>query len=70
MFESYHFDQNDVQTISHKCLVLSWSEYQKQLKDKSRMTECVDTSKIYYLAGDYEPLSGKMHIVPGIPLAS
>ena len=58
-----------MQTISHKCNVLSWFEYQKQLKEKPQYSESENSPpKIYYLAGDYEPLSGKIHLAAGIPV--
>lgn len=52
LFQSPHFDENDVQTISHKCEVISYTEYRRGKFDK------LDSSDVYYLAGTYEPTIG------------
>lgn len=53
MYQSPHVDENDVQTISHKCYVLSYTEYRAR---RAHLHE--DNSGIYYLAGTYEPTIG------------
>ncbi|KAJ8319255.1 hypothetical protein KUTeg_004346 [Tegillarca granosa] len=60
LFQSPHIDENDVQTISHKCDVLSFTEYKKRHLEERRRGEhkTVDDSDIYYLAGTYEPTIG------------
>lgn len=55
MFQSPHIDENDVQTISHKCEVLSYTEYGKTQRPDSHVTKETD---VYYLAGTYEPTIG------------
>jgi hypothetical protein len=68
LFESLeHFDENDVQTISHKCQVLSHDEY------LARRTECGrevtdDPPNVYYFGGTYEPLAGKVSLAKDVPL--
>lgn len=52
LFQSPHFDENDVQTISHKCEVISYTDYRRGNFDK------LDSSDVYYLAGTYEPTIG------------
>ena len=56
LYESPHQDENDVQTISHKCDVLSYTRYKAQ---KARATSSADTDmeNFYYLAGFYDPSS-------------
>lgn len=62
LFESSHFDENDIQTISHKCEVLGFSEF------ISRRTEldCEENEDIYYLAGEYDPVEGSIIFKPDI----
>ncbi|XP_052685701.1 uncharacterized protein LOC128165324 isoform X5 [Crassostrea angulata] len=55
LFQSPHIDENDVQTISHKCEVLSYTEYGKTQRPDSHVTKETD---VYYLAGTYEPTIG------------
>lgn len=52
LFQSPHFDENDVQTISHKCEVISYTEYRRGKCDK------LESCDVYYLAGTYEPTIG------------
>jgi len=62
LFESSHYDENDIQTISHKCEVLAFSEF------KSRRTELEseESEDIYYLAGEYDPVEGSIIFKPDI----
>ena len=53
LYQSPHVDENDVQTISHKCYVLSYTEYRAR---RAHLND--DNSGIYYLAGTYEPTIG------------
>lgn len=55
LFQSPHIDENDVQTISHKCEMLSYTEYKKTQRPDSHVTRETD---VYYLAGTYEPTIG------------
>lgn len=67
LFESSHFDVNDVQTISHKCQVISWTEYQDKRRENPSITSD-DPPNVYYLAGKYEALKGHVDMDPTVPL--
>ena len=86
LFESLtHSDENDVQTISCKCLVLPYDKFKKK-KDKvsnassknkksskdgnNNSTEGDPMNKVYYLAGKYEPLIKEITYDAGVPLTS
>ena len=60
LYESPHTDENDVQTISHKCDVLSYTEYSAQRQSKGQTGS--NESDVYYLAGTYEPTIGLIKI--------
>jgi len=64
LFSSSHYDENDVQTISHKCQLLDYAEFLKVTEDKS--VEATDSEDIYYLAGEYDPVEGTIVFAPGI----
>ncbi|KAH8037408.1 hypothetical protein HPB51_009963 [Rhipicephalus microplus] len=64
LFDSPHLDQNDVQTISHKCEVLSWEEYRAIHRIRSDES-CAD---VYYLAGCYNPYEKTISIKPSLTL--
>jgi len=55
LFESSHYDENDVQTISHKCEVVDFN----QLREAEAEEEMV-----YYLAGQYDPVVGSIVFSP------
>ncbi|XP_022080209.1 trinucleotide repeat-containing gene 18 protein-like isoform X2 [Acanthaster planci] len=57
LYQSLHVDENDVQTISHKCEVLSIDEYKRYTSGKKHKYT-VDSEDVYYLAGTYDPTSG------------
>ncbi|XP_045477798.1 protein winged eye isoform X2 [Harmonia axyridis] len=65
VFESSHFDENDVQTISHKCQVVPLANYLEILKDNP---ELINESSLYYLAGQYEAKEKKLKLFPEIPV--
>ncbi|KAJ8986137.1 hypothetical protein NQ317_005609 [Molorchus minor] len=68
LFESPHADENDVQTISHKCEVLPLAEYTERLgDDPQRYATIYDNNDIYYLAGYYDPTTHTIKMEPGIP---
>ncbi|XP_018573680.1 protein winged eye isoform X2 [Anoplophora glabripennis] len=68
LFESPHVDENDVQTISHKCEVLPLKEYTERLgDDPQRYATIYDNNDIYYLAGYYDPTTHTIKMEPGIP---
>ncbi|XP_063961234.1 trinucleotide repeat-containing gene 18 protein-like isoform X1 [Lytechinus pictus] len=58
LYLSQHVDENDVQTISHKCEVLSIDDYKQYVSGKKNLNTIVRASDIYYLAGTYDPGSG------------
>jgi len=60
-------DNNEVQTISHKCEVLSIEEYKKILgKKPSRYQSVYENNDLYYLAGHYNPSSLTLTLEPGV----
>uniref|UniRef100_A0A674ETC7 BAH domain-containing protein n=1 Tax=Salmo trutta TaxID=8032 RepID=A0A674ETC7_SALTR len=64
LYQSSHSDENDVQTVSHKCLVVSVSEH-----DAMSLTRRYDDSQdLYYLAGTYEPTTGMIYSTDGVPV--
>ncbi|CAG9860481.1 unnamed protein product [Phyllotreta striolata] len=68
LFESPHLDENDVQTISHKCDVVPYDEYRRRLGDNpDNYATIYDNNDIYYLAGYYDPTTCIMKMEPGIP---
>jgi hypothetical protein len=67
LFQSPHADENDVQTISHRCEVLALSEYTRRLgKEPSRYTTIYDNNDIYYLAGSYDPTAAVLTMEQGV----
>ncbi|XP_070188288.1 trinucleotide repeat-containing gene 18 protein-like isoform X2 [Littorina saxatilis] len=65
LFESSHSDENDVQTISHKCHVLTYKDYNKRTADAARKGQPLDTNT-YYLAGYYDPTINFIKLEPDI----
>ena len=55
-------DENDVQTISHKCEVLSVADFKLYEAGKKPKLQ-VDDSDVYYLAGTYDPTNGQTVLV-------
>lgn len=65
LFQSTHVDENDVQTISHKCEVLSIADFRsRKFEDNNKMDDCED---IYFLAGSYDPMTTRVTYESGIP---
>ncbi|MCI4392182.1 hypothetical protein PGIGA_G00143170 [Pangasianodon gigas] len=64
LYQSSHVDENDVQTISHKCLVVSLEQYEQMIKTKKYQ----DSEDLYYLAGTYEPTTGMIFNTDGVPV--
>ncbi|KAF0287964.1 Protein winged eye [Amphibalanus amphitrite] len=58
LFESPHMDDNDVQTISHRCQVLSLAEY--------RQTVSSGDNETFYRAGFYDPRCQTIRREPGV----
>ncbi|XP_058446655.1 protein winged eye isoform X3 [Malaya genurostris] len=72
LFQSPHEDENDVQTISHKCEVLSLSEYTAKFgSDPKQYSAIYDNNDTYYLAGYYDPtvitikMQSNIEVLPG-----
>ena len=53
-----------MQTISHKCLVVSLEQYEQMIKTKKYQ----DSEDLYYLAGTYEPTTGMIFNTDGVPV--
>ncbi|XP_045140318.1 trinucleotide repeat-containing gene 18 protein [Echinops telfairi] len=64
LYQSSHVDENDVQTVSHKCLVVALEQYEQMLKTKKYQ----DSEGLYYLAGTYEPATGMIFSTDGVPV--
>ncbi|XP_072259593.1 BAH and coiled-coil domain-containing protein 1 [Pyxicephalus adspersus] len=64
LYQSSHEDENDVQTISHKCQVVSRQQYEKLSHSKRYQ----DRQNLYYLAGTYDPGTGRLVTAEGVPV--
>ncbi|PIK60489.1 putative trinucleotide repeat-containing protein 18 protein isoform X 4 [Apostichopus japonicus] len=51
LYQSSHVDENDIQTISPICEVLSREEYKLSAMGKIPKNSVIDNEDIYYLAG-------------------
>lgn len=70
LFESPHEDENDVQTISHKCKVLPLSAYTKKYgPDPKKYSSVYDNNDTFYLAGYYDPTVLQLKMEKDIPIA-
>lgn len=65
LYQSCHEDENDVQTISHKCQVVSREEYECLTRNQNPGGARPD---LYYLAGTYDPTSGQLVTAEGISI--
>lgn len=59
LYESEHIDENDIQTIVHRCDVLTHEEYVKR-KLHLRMAKERAKCDSFYLAGRYDAGRGRM----------
>lgn len=67
LFDSPHMDENDVQTISHKCKVLPMLKYVEKLgKEPHRYNTIYDNNDLYYLAGYYDPTTFMLTFEPNV----
>ncbi|XP_048465704.1 trinucleotide repeat-containing gene 18 protein [Rhincodon typus] len=64
LYQSSHIDENDVQTISHKCQVVNLDQYELMAKTKKYQ----DSEDLYHLAGTYEPTTGMIFNTDGVPI--
>lgn len=61
LFETDHFDENDVQSIYRSTKILSWTEYsQNHLNHVNKNNGAMP--KIFYLAGYYDPVRRVKHL--------
>uniref|UniRef100_A0A674DY16 BAH domain and coiled-coil containing 1a n=2 Tax=Salmo trutta TaxID=8032 RepID=A0A674DY16_SALTR len=67
LYQSCHEDENDVQTISHKCQVVSREEYEHMTRGQ-KPSSSVTTQGLYYLAGTYDPTSGQLLTAEGVAI--
>lgn len=65
LYQSSHEDENDVQTISHRCQVVSRAEYDHLIRDRKP-----GSNNLFYLAGTYEPTTGQLIGVDGMAIVS
>lgn len=68
LFNSPHTDENDVQTISHKCRVLPLKEYTREAKRRKSGAGAgaAASDDLFYLAGSYDPSSPSINFMPGV----
>ncbi|XP_028989169.1 BAH and coiled-coil domain-containing protein 1 isoform X2 [Betta splendens] len=67
LYQSSHEDENDVQTISHRCQVLSKAEYDHLTRERKPGNAAND---LFYLAGSYEPTTGQLISADGMAIVS
>ncbi|XP_004537057.1 protein winged eye isoform X3 [Ceratitis capitata] len=68
LFESPHEDENDVQTISHRCEVLPFERYFAKFGSDSKQYQSIyDNNDTYYLAGYYNPRIQLLNLQDEIP---
>ncbi|XP_050958308.1 BAH and coiled-coil domain-containing protein 1 isoform X1 [Labeo rohita] len=65
LYQSCHEDENNVQTISHKCQVVTREEYERLTRNKKADGSYHD---LYYLAGTYDPTSGQLLTADGMSI--
>ncbi|KAB1266166.1 BAH and coiled-coil domain-containing protein 1 [Camelus dromedarius] len=64
LYQSCHEDENDVQTISHKCQVVGREQYEQMTRSPGHQ----DRRDLYYLAGTYDPTTGRLVTADGVPV--
>ncbi|XP_071881849.1 BAH and coiled-coil domain-containing protein 1 isoform X2 [Anas platyrhynchos] len=64
LYQSCHEDENDVQTISHKCQVVGREHYEQMTRSRKYQ----DRQDLYYLAGTYDPTTGRLVTADGVPI--
>ncbi|XP_076007711.1 BAH and coiled-coil domain-containing protein 1 isoform X2 [Genypterus blacodes] len=67
LYQSSHEDENDVQTISHRCQVLSRAEFDHLIRERKPGSPGND---LFYLAGTYEPTTGQLVSAEGVAIVS
>ncbi|KAB7500689.1 BAH and coiled-coil domain-containing protein 1 [Armadillidium nasatum] len=67
LFSSSHTDENDVQTISHKCHVVSLADYKVKRAELDRKHgPDYENYDLYYLAGFYDTTHSRILMEPGV----
>ncbi|XP_053425292.1 BAH and coiled-coil domain-containing protein 1 isoform X2 [Nycticebus coucang] len=64
LYQSCHEDENDVQTISHKCQVVGREQYEQMARSRKHHSR----QDLYYLAGTYDPTTGRLVTADGVPI--
>lgn len=67
LYQSSHEDENDVQTISHRCQVVSRAEYEHLIRQRKPGSVA---NNLFYLAGTYEPTTGQLVSAEGVAIIS
>ncbi|CAB1338328.1 unnamed protein product [Coregonus sp. 'balchen'] len=65
LYQSSHEDENDVQTISHRCQVVNRAEYEHLIRRRKSGGGAQD---LFYLAGTYEPTTGQLVSAEGVAI--
>eukprot|EP00092_Neocalanus_flemingeri_P006102 GFUD01006573.1.p1 GENE.GFUD01006573.1~~GFUD01006573.1.p1 ORF type:complete len:1213 (-),score=321.37 GFUD01006573.1:383-4021(-) len=63
LFSSSHYDENDVQTISHKCEVRQFADFTRLISSSG---PDMDNNDMHYLAGEYDPVEGTIVFTQGV----
>ena len=68
LFESNHYDENDVQTISHRCDVQSFKKMKESEANQKQIDHEQDdeSNDKYYLAGTHNAIEKTVHFAPGV----
>ena len=53
-----------MQTISHKCQVVGREQYEQMTRSRKYQ----DRRDLYYLAGTYDPTTGRLVTADGVPI--
>ncbi|XP_010904383.2 BAH and coiled-coil domain-containing protein 1 isoform X2 [Esox lucius] len=65
LYQSSHEDENDVQTISHRCQVVSRADYEHLIR---RQKPGGGAQDLFYLAGTYDPTTGQLVSAEGVAI--
>lgn len=67
LFESSHPDENNIQTISHKCEVVSIEEFRERVHKKpSLLNKIYERNNLYYKAGRYDHIGRRLFFETGV----
>jgi len=64
LFESNHYDENDVQTISHRCDVLPFERFVKANRNDHDHDD--ESNDKYYLAGTHNAIEKTVQFAPNV----